>query len=64
MLVSGDDATLAAIAIGALLYTAVNGPGSSADRGQWPIVALFGVLAAVGAVVSRGPLLTVPAPSA
>lgn len=55
VLVSSDSAAkLAAIAIGALLYTAVNSAGYYADRRQWPVVVMFALLAgltAVGAVV-------------
>ena len=38
--------TLSAVALGALLYTAVNSPGYYADRGDWATVAMFGVLVA------------------
>lgn len=60
VLVSGGDATLATIAIGALLYTAVNSAGSYADRSQWPIVVMFAVLAAVTAAANPVAIVLAP----
>ncbi len=39
-------AVVAAIGLGALAYTTINSPGYYADLGQWPMVVMFGLLAA------------------
>ena len=41
---------LSALAAGSLLYTTINSAGYYADLGQWPVVAMFMVLAAVTAM--------------
>ena len=52
LLAGGQGATvLAALAGGALLYTTINSPGYYADLGQWPVVAVFAVLAAATVAV-------------
>jgi peptidoglycan/LPS O-acetylase OafA/YrhL len=43
---------LAAMAIGALAYTIVNSAGYYAEQGDWAMVAMFGLLGAVTALVS------------
>ena len=43
---------LAAVGLGALLYTTVNSAGYYADDGAWAIVAMFLVLAAVTALLA------------
>lgn len=35
---------LAALALGALVYTTINSAGYYADLGQWPVVAMFTAL--------------------
>ena len=47
---AGWATTLAAGAIGAALYSCVASPGYYADRGEWPLVAMFGGLAVLLAV--------------
>jgi hypothetical protein len=49
---TGAAPLLAALAMGALLYTTINSAGHYADLGQWPMVAMFGVLAAVTTVAA------------
>lgn len=62
LLVSGGETAMsvAAVAAGALLYTTVNSSGYYADRRQWPVVGVFGLLAAATVatvvVVIRGPI--------
>jgi hypothetical protein len=46
-LLRGEGERLALIATGALLYTVINSAGYFADRGAWPMVAMFGVLLVV-----------------
>lgn len=47
---------LALVAFGMLVYTSVNAPGYFAQLGEWPLVAMFGVVLAV-AVGAIGRLL-------
>jgi peptidoglycan biosynthesis protein MviN/MurJ (putative lipid II flippase) len=46
-LLRGVGERLGQIATGALLYTVINSAGYFADRGEWPMVAMFGVLLVV-----------------
>lgn len=47
---------MAAMGLGALLYTTINSPGYYADLGQWPMVAMF-VLLAVATLVTSAVLV-------
>ena len=42
----------AGVAIGALIYTTIASPGYYAEAGEWVVVAMFGLLAVVTAVVA------------
>lgn len=43
---------LAAVAVGALLYTTINSAGYYADLAQWPMVTMFAVLTTAAVVTS------------
>jgi len=52
---------LSAFALGALLYTTINSPGYYAELGEWPAVALFGLLT-IATIVGIARLLSTRSP--